>query len=110
MTHLVFLKVFMATTNAFASVKLSDELVKHAKHAAKPLRRSAAGQIEYWATLGRVVEAQGLSAGEAQAAIESYEKAAALDALTSKIIGAQDDHSLVARVRQIVKENRQLRK
>ncbi len=100
----------MATANAFASVKLSDELVRQAKNAAKPLRRSAAGQIEYWAMLGRVVEAQGLSAGEAQSAIESYEKAAALDALTSKIIGAHADKSLVSRVRQIVKENRLLSK
>jgi ParD-like antitoxin of type II bacterial toxin-antitoxin system len=110
MDHLASFKVFMAAANAFASVKLSDELVKHAKDAAKPLRRSAAGQIEYWATLGRGVEAQGLSAGEAQAAIESYEKAAALDALTSKIIAAHADHSLVSRVREIVKENRLLSK
>jgi ParD-like antitoxin of type II bacterial toxin-antitoxin system len=100
----------MATTNAYASVKLSNDLVRHAKDAAKPLRRSAAGQIEYWATLGRVVEAKGLSASEAQAAIESYEKAAALDALTSKIINAHTDLSLVSRVRQIVKENRLLSK
>jgi ParD-like antitoxin of type II bacterial toxin-antitoxin system len=86
----------MATTNTYASVKLSDDLIRHAKVAAKPLRRSAAGQIEYWATLGSVIGEQGLSAGEAQAAIDSYEKPAALDVTTSKIISAHADHSLVS--------------
>ncbi|MDO8440997.1 MAG: hypothetical protein Q7S97_07310 [Polaromonas sp.] len=47
------------------------------REAAQPLRRSAAGQIEYWwATLGRVVEHSGLTVQEAQRAIERYEAAA----------------------------------
>ncbi len=60
----------------FASVKLPESLVQQARDAAQPLRRSAAGQIEYWATLGRVVEHSGLTVQEARLAIENYEAAA----------------------------------
>jgi hypothetical protein len=97
----------MASATSFASVKLPGELVSRAKDAAKPMRRSAAGQIEYWATLGRVVEAQGLGAAEAQSAIEAYENAATLDALTGKILAAQNSGSLAANVRLLVRENQQ---
>lgn len=62
-----------STLSAFASVKLPAALVQQAKQAAQPLRRSVAGQIEYWATLGRVVEHSGLTVQEARAAIEGYE-------------------------------------
>ena len=61
---------------SFASVKLPESLVQQARDAAQPLRRSAAGQIEYWATLGRVVEHSGLTVQEARLAIENYEAAA----------------------------------
>lgn len=37
-------------------VKLSDELVLNARLAGESLQRSIAGQVEYWATLGRSVE------------------------------------------------------
>lgn len=62
---------------AFASVKLSGALVDEARLAAQPLRRSVASQIEYWATLGRVVEHSGLTVQEAQSAIAAYEGAGA---------------------------------
>ena len=39
-------------------IKLSGELVKEARHSAKVFHRSLTGQIEHWASLGRVVEAQ----------------------------------------------------
>ena len=52
----------MTTSNNFVSVKLPSQLVQQAKAAAQPLRRSTAGQVEYWATLGRVVEHSGLTA------------------------------------------------
>ena len=61
---------------SFTSVKLPESLVQQARDAAQPLRRSAAGQIEYWATLGRVVEHSGLTVQEARVAIENYEAAA----------------------------------
>lgn len=38
------------------AVKISDELVKKAKVRSKVFKRSLAGQIEYWAKLGELVE------------------------------------------------------
>jgi hypothetical protein len=37
-------------------VKLSDEIVRDARRTAKLAERSIAGQIEFWARLGRAVE------------------------------------------------------
>ena len=106
-----------ASPSNFSSVKLPAALVQQAKEAAGPLRRSTAGQIEYWATLGRVVEHSGLSAQESRAAIENYDAAArkALHAsmvadLTSKLLKAEASGSLAQRVREVVEENRKLAK
>jgi hypothetical protein len=41
----------------FSSVKLSAEFVDEARSEARQLHRSVAGQIEYWARLGRAAEA-----------------------------------------------------
>ena len=111
----------MTAAKAFASVKLPESLVQQAKDAARPLRRSAAGQIEYWATLGRVVEHSGLTVQEARAAIENYEAAArearairlnfppedlqASD-LIARFMAVETDGSLAQRVRQVVADNR----
>ncbi len=38
------------------AVKISEELFEHAKINAKVFHRSAAGQIEYWAKIGQLVE------------------------------------------------------
>lgn len=104
----------MAIT-AFASVKLPSSLVEQARQAAQPMRRSVASQIEYWATLGQIVEHTGLSVPEARTAIEQYESAAAerqqaaaatsVDALTARLLTAQARGSLAQRVREIVQEN-----
>jgi hypothetical protein len=121
-------EIIMAASSNFASVKLPIDLVEQAREAAQPLRRSAAGQIEYWATLGRVVEHSGLTAQEAQAAIEGYEAAArkarpkaahaatgktpkapdTLAALTDRVMEISTNGTLHAHVRRIVEENRQL--
>lgn len=118
----------MSTPSNFASVKLPLSLVEQAREAAQPLRRSAAGQIEYWATLGRVVEHSGLTVQEAQTAIEAYEAAArkarpkssqpavgkmpkapdTLDAFTDRLVDISTNGTLQAHVRRIVEENRQL--
>jgi len=105
----------MPTPSNFASVKLPLSLVEQARVAAQPLRRSAAGQIEYWATLGRVVEHSGLTVQEAQTAIEAYEAAArraqqtrAVADLTSRLLAAEVSGSLAQRVREVVEENRKL--
>ena len=118
----------MTTPSNFASVKLPLSLVEQAREAAQPLRRSVAGQIEYWATLGRVVEHSGLTAQEAQAAIEAYEAAArkarpnaphgaagkplkvpeTLDASTQRLIEISTDGMLQSHVRRIGEVNRKL--
>lgn len=38
------------------AVKISDELVAKAKVTSKVFKRSLAGQIEYWAKIGQIVE------------------------------------------------------
>ena len=108
----------MATPSNFASVKLPTALVEQARAAAQPLRRSAAGQIEYWATLGRVVEHSGLTVQEAQTAIEVYEAAARqarpkarktdaqVDELIGRFMAVEADGSLAQRVRDVIANNR----
>lgn len=108
----------MTTPSNFASVKLPASLVQQAREAAQPLRRSAAGQIEYWATLGRVVEHSGLTVQEAQAAIEGYEAAARkarpsaqkddaqADELIAHFMAVEADGSLAQRVRDVIADNR----
>lgn len=103
---------------AFASVKLPTALVAQAREAAQPMRRSVAGQVEYWATLGRIVEHSGLTAQEAQTAIANYEAAARrarpastegpsqADVLLSQFMAAEADNSLAQRVREVVAKNR----
>jgi hypothetical protein len=117
----------MTVAKNFASVKLPESLVQQARDAAQPLRRSAAGQIEYWATLGRVVEHSGLTVQEARDAIENYEtaareareariraEAAALDAapdslesVKRRVLAASADGSLQAHICRIVADNHQ---
>ena len=99
----------MSTPTGFASVKLPAALVQQAREAAQPMRRSVAGQIEYWATLGRVVEHTGLTAQEAQAAIEGYEAAArqarlkdTLNDIEARFAAAESNGGLAARLRETV--------
>ncbi len=111
-------------SSKFASVKLPEALVQQARQAAQPLRRSAAGQIEYWATLGRVVEHSGLTVQEAQTAIEGYEAAAreaqkktdmaavdpvpdCLESIKRRVLSASTDGSLQMTIQRIVADNRQ---
>lgn len=100
-------------STAFSSVKLPGTLVEKARQAAQPMRRSVASQIEYWATLGQVVEHTGLSVQEARTAIEQYERAAggaaqppqSVDALTARLLAAQARGTLAQRVREVVQDN-----
>lgn len=105
------------TPSAFASVKLPATLVAQAREAAQPMRRSVAGQVEYWATLGRIVEHSGLTAQEAQTAIARYEAAARLgppkaaeipqaDTLLAQFMAVESDGSLAQRVREVIETNR----
>lgn len=38
------------------AIKISDDLFSTARVYSKPFHRSAAGQIEYWAKIGQIVE------------------------------------------------------
>lgn len=116
----------MSDSSGFASVKLPAALVEQARDAARPMRRSVAGQIEYWATLGRVAEHTGLSVQEARTAIEGYEAAArmasgkpsgtepnpqsmdSLEAVKRRVLSVNADGSLQGHVREIVQANRRL--
>lgn len=115
----------MPAISNFASVKLPAQLVNQAKEVAQPLRRSAAGQIEYWATLGRVVEHSGLTVREACTAIEAYESSArtarevpptlkaapadsasdSLEAVKRRMLAANADGSLQTHICSIVSDN-----
>lgn len=100
-------------SSSFASVKLSSGLLNQAREAATPMRRSVAGQIEYWATLGRIAEASGLTASEAREAIALYDVQQAvatdadpLDAIEADFLAAESTSRLAQAVRQTVQSNR----
>jgi hypothetical protein len=52
------------------SVRISDDLYKLADSASVSAHRSLAQQIEYWAALGRAIEAAGVTTAQAQQVIE----------------------------------------
>ncbi len=104
-----------SSSSAFASVKLPAGLVRQAREAAQPQRRSVAGQIEYWATLGRIAEETGLTVQEAREAISRYDAAAArqasapadsLDAIEAGFLAAESSGRLAEAVRQSVMDKR----
>ncbi len=108
----------MAEPGAFSSVKLPAALVHSARESALAFRRSTAGQIEYWAILGKAAEDAGLTAREAQAAIQAHEapqpttaqarleRQQAAAALTAKVLSASASGALGQRVREVVQANR----
>ncbi|MCB4365151.1 hypothetical protein KIH07_15510 [Hydrogenophaga taeniospiralis] len=102
-----------STPSPFASVKLPSALVQQAREAAQPQRRSIAGQIEYWATLGRIADETGLTVQEAREAIALYDarhRAPAdesLDAIEARFMAAESTGRLAQAVRDTVLANRQ---
>lgn len=106
----------MSTTSSpFSSVKLSASLVQQAREAAQPQRRSVAGQIEYWATLGRIADETGLTVLEAREAIALYDARlrteladTSLDAIEARFVTAETSGRLAQAVRSTVMANRDL--
>jgi hypothetical protein len=103
----------MADLNAPGSVKLSGPLLRAARESAEVACRSTAGQIEYWAKLGRSVEEGGLTTMDAQRAISRLDFAgvqggrqAAVSSLTTTILSAHSSGALAQRVRDVVQANR----
>lgn len=98
----------------FSSVKLPAALVQQAREAAQPQRRSVAGQIEYWATLGRIADETGLTVQEAREAIARYDARQrsgaldeSLDAIEARFVDADTTGRLAQAVRSTVSANRQ---
>ncbi len=95
----------------FSSVKLPASLVDQARRAAEAQRRSVAGQIEYWATLGQITEETGLTVLEAREAIARYDAQAqdhaALDAIEASFAEAAASGGLAQAVRKTVQGDRQ---
>jgi hypothetical protein len=98
----------------FASVKLPASLVQQAREAALPQRRSVAGQIEYWATLGRIADETGLTVQEAREAIAQFDarqmpEGASLDeslsAIEARFVQAETSGRLAQAVRDAVRSN-----
>ena len=103
-----------ASSSPFASVKLPAALVQQAREAAQPQRRSVAGQIEYWATLGRIADETGLTVQEAREAIARYDARQrggaldeSLDAIEARFADAETTGRLAQAVRSTVAANRQ---
>ncbi len=98
-------------TAAFHSVKLPSVLVIEARQTAIAMRRSTAGQIEYWAMLGKAVEDGGLTAREAAQALTQKAAAspadAVLDVVEARFAQAESSGSSATRMREVVIGNRQ---
>ncbi len=97
------------------SVKLPAALVSAAKESAQTFRRSTAGQIEYWAALGRKMEASGLTILQAEQALQQdaagNDVSAGSDALgvhIAKMSIANSSGALNRQFRSIVTANQAL--
>jgi Asp-tRNA(Asn)/Glu-tRNA(Gln) amidotransferase B subunit len=91
---------------SYQSVKLPAALVSAAKESAQTFRRSTAGQIEYWAALGKNLELQGLTTQQAKAAIEQSDRETQLQSLISKIKTVSQNGSLSTAIQTVIAENR----
>ena len=94
---------------SFNSVKLPSALVMEARQTALAMRRSTAGQIEYWAMLGKAVEDGGLTAREASVALAPVRQTSVadtlLDGIEARFAKADASGSLAQRMREIVASN-----
>ncbi len=97
------------TSPTFSSVKLPRALLMEAKHTAQAMRRSTAGQIEYWAMLGKAVEDGGLTTREAAHALGLQEGAANTsghaDALIAQFSNFSASGALAQHVRHVIAQN-----
>jgi ParD-like antitoxin of type II bacterial toxin-antitoxin system len=94
-----------AATTAFNSVKLPSALVIEARQTAIAMRRSTAGQIEYWAMLGKAVEDGGLTAREAAQALAQKNELSQADALMADFIDFDASGQLAQHVRKVIASN-----
>ena len=92
------------------SVKLPAALVTAAKESAQTFRRSTAGQIEYWAALGRKMESSGLTILQAEQALQqvSTNSSDSLEAHMAKMKAANSSGALKRQFHTIVASNQVL--
>jgi ParD-like antitoxin of type II bacterial toxin-antitoxin system len=97
------------------SVKLPASLVSAAKESAQTFRRSTAGQIEYWAALGRKMESSGLTILQAEQALQqdstsvsNKDSSDSLEAHLAKMQAAHSSGSLRRQFHDIVASNQAL--
>jgi ParD-like antitoxin of type II bacterial toxin-antitoxin system len=92
------------------SVKLPAALVSAAKESAQTFRRSTAGQIEYWAALGRKMESSGLTILQAEQALQqdSTHSGDSLEAHLAKMKSLHNSGALTQRFHKIVASNQTL--
>jgi hypothetical protein len=109
----------MSQPHASGSVKISGGLLHAARTSAELACRSTAGQIEYWAKLGRSVEEGGLSNIDAQRAIGNLGnglggadfaglqagRQQTVSSLSARLLAAHHSGSLAQRVREVVQHN-----
>ncbi len=95
----------MSALPAFSSVKLSSTLVTEAKQAAQTLRRSTAGQIEYWALLGKAVEDGGLTTREAANALNLQNDKGQASAIVAQFTEFSASGALAQHVRHVIAQN-----
>jgi ParD-like antitoxin of type II bacterial toxin-antitoxin system len=94
-----------AATTAFNSVKLPSALVIEARQTAIAMRRSTAGQIEYWAMLGKAVEDGGLTTREAAQALARKAELPQADALLAEFVEFDASGQLAQHVRKVIASN-----
>ena len=88
------------------SVKLPAALVSAAKESAQTFRRSTAGQIEYWAALGRKMEASGLTILQAEQVLQQDVAGSdSLEAHIAKMSIANSSGALKRQFHTIVSSN-----
>jgi hypothetical protein len=97
------------------SVKLPASLVSAAKESAQTFRRSTAGQIEYWAALGRKMESSGLTILQAEQALQqdstqlsNSDSSDSLEAHLAKMQALHSSGALTRRFHNIVASNQAL--
>ena len=93
------------TAASFNSVKLPSALVIEARQTAIAMRRSTAGQIEYWAMLGKAVEDGGLTTREATQALAPKSEPSQAQALLSDFVAFDASGQLAQHVRNAIAGN-----
>jgi Asp-tRNA(Asn)/Glu-tRNA(Gln) amidotransferase B subunit len=94
-----------SAASSFQSVKLPATLVNTAKASAQTFRRSTAAQIEYWAILGKSLEAQGITSEEARVRVERSEVAFQTRNLIARFQAAEASGALTKAVSKVIAEN-----